>query len=146
MPNFRAIRFRIGCRGEPTHRLASLAAAKKAKSLEKGSNPASRARALNTRGAFLDRADRSEDAVRALEESMALHPRGGVFSDWLFLALAEHGLAHTDAAREAAVKARATSMGQGRPGQGHGRSGPAGCHSAAPAHVNTRAPTHSTWS
>jgi hypothetical protein len=42
---------------------------------------------------------------------LALHPQGGEFSDRLFLALAEHGLGHADAAREAAVKARATKPG-----------------------------------
>ena len=42
---------------------------------------------------------------------MSLHPNGGEFHDWLFLALAEHRLGHADAAKEAAIKARAAKAG-----------------------------------
>ena len=38
---------------------------------------------------------------------MAFHPPGGESSDWLNLALAEHALARTDAAKAAAAQARA---------------------------------------
>ena len=37
---------------------------------------------------------------------MAFHPQGGEFSDWLDLALADHALGRTDAAK-AAARARA---------------------------------------
>jgi WD40 repeat protein/tetratricopeptide (TPR) repeat protein len=65
-----------------------------------------RHRFLNTRGAVLYRAGRFEEAAEVLHEGMRLHPDGGDFSDWLFLALAETRLGHTGAAKEAAVKAR----------------------------------------
>ena len=38
---------------------------------------------------------------------MAFHPQGGEFSDWLDLALADHALGRTDAAKAAAARARA---------------------------------------
>jgi tetratricopeptide (TPR) repeat protein len=66
-----------------------------------------RHRFLNTRGAVLYRAGRFEEAAKVLREGMSLHPDGGDFRDWLFLALAEHRLGDADAAKEAAVKARA---------------------------------------
>jgi hypothetical protein len=37
---------------------------------------------------------------------MAFHPQGDEFSDWLCLALAEHALGRTDAAKAAAARAR----------------------------------------
>ena len=39
--------------------------------------------------------------------SIRLHALGGDFSDWVYLALAEHALGHADAAEHAALKARA---------------------------------------
>ena len=66
---------------------------------------------LNTRGAVLYRAGRFEEAAKVLREGMSLHPDGGAFHDWLFLALAEHRLGHADAAKEAAAKARAAKAG-----------------------------------
>ncbi|QDV37668.1 hypothetical protein [Tautonia plasticadhaerens] len=66
---------------------------------------------LNTRGALLYRAGRQEEAVGALREGMGFDPGGGVFQDWLFLALAEHRLGHDDAAGEAALRARAALPG-----------------------------------
>ena len=66
---------------------------------------------LNTRGAVLYRAGRHAEAVKVLREGMALHPQGGEFHDWVFLALAEHRLGHADAARDAATKARAAQAG-----------------------------------
>lgn len=61
---------------------------------------------LSTRGAVLFRAGRFEDAAKVLREAMSNHPVGGEFDDWVFLALAEHKLGHTDAAKAAAAKAR----------------------------------------
>lgn len=63
---------------------------------------------LHARGALLVRAGRSEEAVKVLREGMSVHPDGGEFQDWLFLALAEHRLSHTDTAKQAASKARAS--------------------------------------
>lgn len=63
---------------------------------------------LSTRGAVLYRAGRFEDAAKVLRAGMALHPRGGGFHDWVFLALAEHGLGHAKAAGDAAAQARMT--------------------------------------
>jgi tetratricopeptide (TPR) repeat protein len=62
---------------------------------------------LRTRGAVLYRAGRFEEAARVLRQAMSLHPDGGVFEDWLFLALAEHRLGHAKDAMEAASRARA---------------------------------------
>jgi serine/threonine protein kinase/WD40 repeat protein/Flp pilus assembly protein TadD len=62
---------------------------------------------LHARGAILYRAGRPKEAVDALREGVSLHPDGGEFPDWVFLALAEHRLGHADAAKEAAAKARA---------------------------------------
>jgi tetratricopeptide (TPR) repeat protein len=66
-----------------------------------------RHRFLTTRGAVLYRAGRFEETAKVLQEGMSLSPDGGDVHDWLFLALAEHRLGHADAAKEAAVKARA---------------------------------------
>jgi WD40 repeat protein len=62
---------------------------------------------LQPRGALLYRAGRHEEATAALREATRLHALGGDFTDWAFLALAEHALGHADAAKEAAAKARA---------------------------------------
>ena len=62
---------------------------------------------LNTRGAVLFRAGRFGEAAKVLREGMGFHPGGGVFHDWVFLALAEHRLGRADAAKEAAAGARA---------------------------------------
>jgi hypothetical protein len=40
---------------------------------------------------------------------MSIHPDGGEFQDWTFLALAEHRLGHADGAKDAAARARAIS-------------------------------------
>jgi WD40 repeat protein/Flp pilus assembly protein TadD len=62
---------------------------------------------LHTRGALLYRAGRPKEAAAALREALPLHPQGGEFFDWVYLALAEHALARADKAREAAARARA---------------------------------------
>jgi Flp pilus assembly protein TadD len=61
---------------------------------------------LHARGALLYRAGRFEESAKVLREGMSLHPNGGDFPDWLFLALAEHRLGHMEAATKAAAKAR----------------------------------------
>ncbi len=62
---------------------------------------------LHPRGALLYRAGRHQEATAVLRDAMRLHALGGDFSDWLYLALAEHALGHADAAKQAALKARA---------------------------------------
>jgi hypothetical protein len=62
---------------------------------------------LHARGALLYRAGRFEESAKVLREGMSLHPNGGDFPDWLFLALAEHHLGHREAATKAAARARA---------------------------------------
>jgi WD40 repeat protein len=54
---------------------------------------------LNTLGAALYRAGRSDDAVRRLEEAVKAGGRGGSGWDRLFLALAHQDLGHADQAR-----------------------------------------------
>jgi serine/threonine protein kinase/WD40 repeat protein/tetratricopeptide (TPR) repeat protein len=66
---------------------------------------------LNTRGAVLFRAGRFAEAAKAIREGMGLHPEGGEFHDWLFLALAEDRLGHSEIAKDAATKARAAPRG-----------------------------------
>jgi tetratricopeptide (TPR) repeat protein len=61
---------------------------------------------INTLGAALYRAGRFEEAVRRLNESIAIHGGGGVYEDWLFLALSHHRLGHREEARKWLVKAR----------------------------------------
>jgi serine/threonine protein kinase/WD40 repeat protein/tetratricopeptide (TPR) repeat protein len=63
-----------------------------------------------TRGALLFRAGRYQEAVQAIGEALP-YANGGVFQNWLFLALAEHRLGHADAAKKAAAKARAVLAG-----------------------------------
>jgi tetratricopeptide (TPR) repeat protein len=55
---------------------------------------------LNTLGAALYRAGRSEEAVRRLGEALQAHGQGGVVEDWLFLALAHQRLGHGADARQ----------------------------------------------
>jgi hypothetical protein len=105
MPGFRAIRFRVGNRDKPTHRLASLAAAEKANAAAKGQIRQGSHASLNARGALRYRAGRSQE--EALRDAMAFHPQGGELSGWLDLALAEHALGRTDAAKAATARARA---------------------------------------
>jgi len=88
------------------HALARLLAFEKANPDRKDALRRERHVFLNTRGAVLYRAGRFEEAAKGLREGMSLHPNGGEFHDWLFLALAEHRLGHADAAKEAADKAR----------------------------------------
>jgi hypothetical protein len=66
---------------------------------------------LHARGALLYRAGQFEESAKVLPAGMSSHPDGGEFHDWLFLALAEHRLDHTDAAKAAAAKARALHAG-----------------------------------
>jgi hypothetical protein len=61
---------------------------------------------LHVRGALLYRAGRYEASAKVLQEAMRLHQGGGELHDWLFLALAEHCLGRTGAAKAAATKAR----------------------------------------
>jgi serine/threonine protein kinase/WD40 repeat protein/tetratricopeptide (TPR) repeat protein len=65
-----------------------------------------RNRFMNTRGAVLYRAGRFEEASKVLREAMSLLLDGGEFHNSVFLALAEHRLGHTDAAKKAAARAR----------------------------------------
>jgi hypothetical protein len=62
---------------------------------------------LFPRGALLYRAGRHQEATAVLREAAGLHALGGDFPDWAYLALAEHALGHADAAKDAAIKARA---------------------------------------
>jgi tetratricopeptide (TPR) repeat protein len=62
---------------------------------------------LNTLGALLCRAGRAEEAARRLQESIQAHGAGGTAWDWLFLALAQHGLGQATAARQTLERARA---------------------------------------
>jgi tetratricopeptide (TPR) repeat protein len=89
------------------HALARLAEIEKARPALKELIRREQHRFLSARGAVLYRAGRFEEAVKVLREAMNLHPDVNEFNDWLFLALAEHRLGHTEAAKEAAVKARA---------------------------------------
>jgi tetratricopeptide (TPR) repeat protein len=89
------------------HALDRLAAADQARPDKPDETRRVRHTFLNTRGAVLFRAGRFEEAAKVLREGMILHPAGGEFHDWLFLALAEHRLGHAAAAGQAAAKARA---------------------------------------
>lgn len=55
---------------------------------------------LNTLGAALCRANRLDEAIDALNQSMAAQGSGGIVEDWLFLALTYHKLGQSDRARE----------------------------------------------
>jgi serine/threonine protein kinase/WD40 repeat protein len=55
--------------------------------------------AQNTLGCVLYRLGRYAESVRRLDESLRLHGRQGTFYDWLFLAMAHHGLGHPAEAR-----------------------------------------------
>jgi serine/threonine protein kinase/WD40 repeat protein len=63
---------------------------------------------LSCRGVVLLRAGRFEDAAKALREGIKFQTEGGLYRDWLFLALAEHRLGNAEAAKAAATKARTT--------------------------------------
>jgi hypothetical protein len=52
---------------------------------------------------------------------MSVHPKGGEFQDWLFLAVAEHRLGRADAATEPAAKARAAKA-EAKPAPGWDRA------------------------
>jgi hypothetical protein len=62
---------------------------------------------LHLRGTLLVRAGRPGEAAEALRDPAALHPLESEFSNWVYLALAEHALGRADKARAAAAKARA---------------------------------------
>ncbi len=89
------------------HALGRLTASEEANNAAKDQIQQARHMFLNTRGAVLYRAGRHAEAAKALRDGMGFDPGGGVFEDWLFLALAEQALGHDDAAKEAAAKARA---------------------------------------
>jgi tetratricopeptide (TPR) repeat protein len=89
------------------HALARLLAFEKLNPDRKDSLRRDRHLFIGTRGAVLFRAGRFAEATKTLREGMSFHPNGGVFQDWLFLALAEHRLNHVEAAKAAATKARA---------------------------------------
>src|SRR5262249_10608474 len=93
------------------HALAQVAALEKANPETKDEVPRVRHAYLNTHGAVLYRAGRFEEAAKVLREGMSLHPNGGEFQRWLFLALAAHRLDHAVAAKEAAARARAAQAG-----------------------------------
>jgi hypothetical protein len=99
------MRFRIGNRDKPARRLASLAAAEKANAAAKDQVRQVSHASLNARGALRYRAGPSQE--EALRGTMAFHPQGGELSGRLDLARAEHALGRTDAAKAAAVRARA---------------------------------------
>jgi eukaryotic-like serine/threonine-protein kinase len=63
--------------------------------------------ALNTVGALLYRAGEPRRAVQVLEEARAIEPRGGTMDDWLFLAMAYHGLGRREDATRALEKGKA---------------------------------------
>ncbi len=133
------------------HALARLVAAEKANPGAKDQIRQARHAFLNTRGAVLYRAGRHEEAVKVLREGMGLDRGGGVFEDWLFLALAEHR-ARPRGRRESGLPQGPgdASHGAGRRGLGRGRGRGAGRATgrrpAASAHANTTEPRHSTWS
>jgi tetratricopeptide (TPR) repeat protein len=89
------------------HAVGVLVAAEKANPGKKDAYRRNRHVFLNTRAALLVRAGRSEEGAKVLREGMSVHPTGGEFHDWMFLALAEHRLGHADDAKAAAAKARA---------------------------------------
>jgi serine/threonine protein kinase/WD40 repeat protein/tetratricopeptide (TPR) repeat protein len=93
------------------HSLARLDAVEQANPDKKDALRRERHTFLNTRGAVLYRAGRCEEAAKVLREGMRFHPNGGELHHWTFLALAEHRLGHADAAKEAALKARAAKAG-----------------------------------
>jgi len=61
---------------------------------------------LNTLGAALYRAKRFEDSIKKLDEAIEAHGQGGTAADWLFLAMAHHGLGHADDAKKWLSKAQ----------------------------------------
>jgi serine/threonine protein kinase/WD40 repeat protein/tetratricopeptide (TPR) repeat protein len=63
---------------------------------------------LHVRGALLYRAGRPEAAAAALRDPSSHHPLDSEFSNWAYLALAEHAVGRADKAQEAAARARAT--------------------------------------
>jgi Flp pilus assembly protein TadD len=69
---------------------------------------------LQPRGVLLYRAGRHQEATAVLREAIRLHALGGDYPDWGYLALAEHALGHADAAKHAALKARALWSGARR--------------------------------
>jgi len=89
------------------HALARLAEIEKANPGAEDQVQQARHAYLNTHAALLYRAGRFEESAKVRREGMSLHPGGGGYHDWLFLALAEHRLGHADAAKEAAARARA---------------------------------------
>jgi Flp pilus assembly protein TadD len=61
---------------------------------------------LNTLGAILYRAGRYEEAVKWLKEAVAKSPaKKGVAADWLFLAMAQQKLGHTEEAKSFLTRA-----------------------------------------
>jgi Flp pilus assembly protein TadD len=66
---------------------------------------------LLPRAALLYRAGRHQEVTAVLRDAIGLHALGGDFSDWAYLALAEHALGHADAAKQAAAKARGAQAG-----------------------------------
>jgi serine/threonine protein kinase/WD40 repeat protein/tetratricopeptide (TPR) repeat protein len=65
-----------------------------------GQLPAIRSAWLGTHGRVLYRAGRYRDAVERLNQAIAVQGKGGTMHDWLFLALAHHGLKQPDEARK----------------------------------------------
>jgi WD40 repeat protein/tetratricopeptide (TPR) repeat protein len=53
----------------------------------------------NTYGSILFRAGQYEEAVTELTKAVEIHGRGGTPADWLFLAMAQHRLGHTEEAK-----------------------------------------------
>jgi tetratricopeptide (TPR) repeat protein len=66
--------------------------------------------ALNTVGALFYRAGDLPRAVRILEESRGIDPRGGSADDWLFLAMAYHGQGRGEEAAAALAKGLAIAQ------------------------------------
>ena len=76
--------------------LADYAPAVQLAKLAAGSSEQNR---LNTLGAILFRAGRTQEAIEQLSRSVAAHGVGGTHYDALFLAMAHHRLGHADEAR-----------------------------------------------
>jgi hypothetical protein len=108
MPSFRVIHFKVRCRDEPIDRPASFLPRRRRPTRRKrvgSGEPGTRPRTPAGRS-WAEPTGSFEDAVRTLQQGMALHPLGRVFSDWLGRALAEHALDRTYTAKAAAAHPR----------------------------------------
>jgi len=88
----------------PSHESARLVALAE-QAVAGAATEADRRNHVNTRAAALYRAERFEEAIATLEDSIEQRAIGGQVEDWLFLAMAEHRLGHANEAREWLAKA-----------------------------------------